>query len=108
VPGSTDPAVVSFLDELGVRPGVMVEVREKHPFDGPVVLRVAGSDRTLGERIARQIFVRNVSGNGRPDGDDSPIARKKKRGRTAARLKNGRNAGGEQDMQDQDREGQTR
>ncbi|MCX7622118.1 MAG: metal-dependent transcriptional regulator, partial [Acidimicrobiales bacterium] len=58
VPGSTDPEVASFLDELGVRPGVVVEVKEKHPFDGPVVLRVDGEDRTLGERIARQIYVR--------------------------------------------------
>lgn len=58
VPGSTDPEVASFLDALGVRPGVTVEVKEKHPFDGPVVLRVDGEDRTLGERIARQIYVR--------------------------------------------------
>ena len=62
VPGSTDPDVVTFLDGLGVRPGVLVEVREKHPFDGPLVLRVDGHDRTLGERIARQIFVRKTSG----------------------------------------------
>ncbi|HEY5153623.1 MAG TPA: metal-dependent transcriptional regulator [Acidimicrobiales bacterium] len=61
VPGSTDPEVVTFLDGLGVRPGVLVEVREKHPFDGPLVLRVEGQDRTLGERVARQIFVRKVS-----------------------------------------------
>ncbi len=60
VPGSTDPDVVQFLDGLGVRPGVQVEVREKHPFDGPLVLRVDGHDRTLGERVARQIFVRKI------------------------------------------------
>jgi DtxR family transcriptional regulator, Mn-dependent transcriptional regulator len=58
VPGSTDPDVVSFLDTLGLRPGVRVEVREKHPFDGPLVLDVDGSDRTVGEKLARQIFVR--------------------------------------------------
>src|SRR5215210_8757026 len=40
VPGSTDPALVQFLGTLGLRPGVEVEVREKHPFDGPLVLRV--------------------------------------------------------------------
>ncbi len=57
VPGSTDPAVVAFLDTLGLRPGVRVEVREKHPFDGPLVLRVEGHDRTVGERVAQQIFV---------------------------------------------------
>jgi len=61
VPGSTDADVIAFLDDLGVRPGVSVEVREKHPFDGPIVLRVDGRDRTLGERVARQIFVRKVT-----------------------------------------------
>lgn len=58
VPGSTDPAVIAFLDTLGLRPGVLVEVREKHPFDGPLVLRVEGKDRTLGSSVAHQVFVR--------------------------------------------------
>ena len=58
VPGSTDPAVVEFLGTLGLRPGVLVEVQEKHPFDGPLVLRVEGKERTVGERIANQIYVR--------------------------------------------------
>ncbi len=60
VPGSTDHDVIDFLDSLGVRPGVQVEVKEKHPFDGPLVLRVEGNDRTLGATIARQIFVRKA------------------------------------------------
>ena len=58
VPGSTDPEVVAFLDTLGLRPGVTVEVREKHPFDGPLVLRVEGEDRTVGEKVANQIYVK--------------------------------------------------
>lgn len=58
LPGSTDPDVAMFLDGLGVRPGVEVEVKEKHPFDGPLVVAVDGHDRTLGERVARQILVR--------------------------------------------------
>jgi len=57
VPGSTDPAMVTFLDTLGLRPGVRVEVREKHPFDGPLVLRVDGHDRTVGEKVAHHIYV---------------------------------------------------
>jgi DtxR family Mn-dependent transcriptional regulator len=60
VPGSTDPEIVKFLDTLGLRPGVRVEVREKHPFDGPLVLRVDGQDRTLGEKIAHRIYVKTV------------------------------------------------
>jgi DtxR family Mn-dependent transcriptional regulator len=58
VPGSTEADVVAFLDTLGLRPGVRVEVREKHPFDGPVVLLVEGKARTVGEKVARQIYVR--------------------------------------------------
>ncbi len=58
VPGSTDPDLVRFLETLGLRPGVVVEVREKHPFDGPIVLRVDGHERTVGDRVARQIYVK--------------------------------------------------
>jgi DtxR family transcriptional regulator, Mn-dependent transcriptional regulator len=61
LPGSTDPEVAMFLEELGVRPGVEVEVKEKHPFDGPMVVSVDGHDRTLGEKVARQILVRRVN-----------------------------------------------
>jgi len=57
VPGSTDPEIVEFLGTLGLRPGVLVEVKEKHPFDGPLVLRVDGKDRTLGATVANQVFV---------------------------------------------------
>ena len=57
VPGSTDPEIVKFLGTLGLVPGVRVEVKEKHPFDGPLVLRVDGKDRTLGATVANQVFV---------------------------------------------------
>ena len=58
VPGSTAADVVAFLDALGLRPGVRVEVKEKHPFDGPIVLTVEGQERTVSQRVAQQIFVR--------------------------------------------------
>jgi len=61
VPGSTDADVVAFLDDLGLRPGVSVEVREKHPFDGPLVLRVEDHDRTVSQRVAQQIYVRKIT-----------------------------------------------
>ena len=60
VPGSTEPDLVSFLDTLGIRPGVRIEVREKHPFDGPLVLDVDGRARTLGHRVAQQIFIQHT------------------------------------------------
>jgi DtxR family Mn-dependent transcriptional regulator len=61
LPGSTHPDLVSFLESLGLVPGVAVEVKDKLPFGGPLVLRVEGVegvDRTLGERVARQVRVR--------------------------------------------------
>lgn len=64
LPGSTDPEVVAFLDQMGLRPGVRVEVREKHPFDGPLLLRVEGQERTIGEKVARQIFVSREENTG--------------------------------------------
>ena len=57
VPGSTDPEVMAFLEQLGLRPGGRVEVQEKHPFDGPLVLLVDGESRTLGATVANQVFV---------------------------------------------------
>jgi DtxR family Mn-dependent transcriptional regulator len=60
VPGSTDQAVIEFLDTMGLRPGVDVLVLEKHPFDGPLVLRVAGQERTVSQRVAQQIYVRKL------------------------------------------------
>jgi DtxR family Mn-dependent transcriptional regulator len=58
VPSSVDPEVVAFLGTLGVRPGVKVEVLEKHPFEGPLVVRVDGESRILGAMVARQIYVK--------------------------------------------------
>jgi Fe2+ transport system protein FeoA len=68
VPGSTDPELVAYLDTLGLRPGVTVEMVEKQPFDGPAVVRVDGEDRAVGDRVARQIYVMKepVAENGPP------------------------------------------
>jgi DtxR family transcriptional regulator, Mn-dependent transcriptional regulator len=55
--GSTDPDMVAYLDTLGIRPGVHAELVDKQPFDGPVIVRVDGIDRVVGERVAAQIFV---------------------------------------------------
>ena len=64
VPGSTEPEIVEFLDTLGLRPGVEVKVIEKHPFDGPIVLSVEGSERTISQKVANQIFVKKEDNEG--------------------------------------------
>src|SRR5579871_1133377 len=66
VPGSIDDEVIAFLDTLGLRPGALAEVVEKHPFDGPLVLRVDGYERTISQRLAEQIFVRKLDGQNEP------------------------------------------
>ena len=69
-----------FLDSLGVRPGVEVEIKEKHPFDGPLVVAVDGQDRTIGERVARQILVRitDADGAGHPNNNKAHIKKRRK------------------------------
>lgn len=80
LPGSTDPDVAMFLDSLGVRPGVEVEIKEKHPFDGPLVVAVDGHDRTIGERVARQILVRTTDADGeRPVNHSKATIRKRRK-----------------------------
>jgi DtxR family Mn-dependent transcriptional regulator len=67
VPGSTEPALVTFLDTLGIRPGVEITVREKHPFDGPLVLEVGGKTRTVGYHVAQHVFVQATELHGKAD-----------------------------------------
>lgn len=63
--GSTSPDIVEFLDSLGIRPGAHVEVVDKHPFDGPVVVSVEGEHRTVGERLTEKIFSEAAQPRGR-------------------------------------------
>ena len=88
LPGSTGRDLAEFLDGLGVRPGTEVLVVDKQPFDGPLVVGVAGEDRALGAGVAKQIFVsrivpvgegppgrRATSGEGAGQGDGPEPAR---------------------------------
>ena len=47
-------------------PGVEVAVVEKHPFDGPLVVEIDGQTRTIGERVARQVYVTRTLDAGAP------------------------------------------
>lgn len=60
--GDTHPDVVSFLGTIGIRPGTLVTVREHHPFEGPVVVTVAGNERVVGHKLAAEIYVASRSG----------------------------------------------
>lgn len=59
MPGDTHPDVVAFLETIGIRPGIVVTVREHHPFDGPVVVTVGGTERVVGHKLAKEIYIAN-------------------------------------------------
>ena len=58
---SVSQAMVAFLAEMGLVPGAQVEVISKQPFGGPLMVRVEGVERTLGERAGRQVRVRMLA-----------------------------------------------
>ncbi len=53
-----DASVLRYLDSLGIHPHTEIHVLEKAPFNGPVLMRLDGTQHSLSEELARQIFVR--------------------------------------------------
>ncbi len=53
-----DRAVVAHLAEIGLTPGVRVQVREVGPLDGPITVSVGSQIRALGREVARKVRVR--------------------------------------------------
>ena len=51
-------AALRYLAEMGLRPGVSVEVLDKQPFNGPLTLGVAGETYAVGQELAGFVFVR--------------------------------------------------
>ena len=54
-----DPEMLRYLSGIGIRPGISLELVERGPFDGPLMLRVNGEQklRALGTRVAAEIHV---------------------------------------------------
>ena len=59
--GDENDELLRYLDSLGIRPGVQVAVGEHAPFDGPLTLRVGGTQHQIGHALAARIFVERVS-----------------------------------------------
>ena len=49
--------LLRYLAKLKLTPGSRLEVRESAPFDGPVTVRVGGSDHAISRELAAQISV---------------------------------------------------
>lgn len=58
----SDPDLLRYLGKLGMYPNTVVEVLDKAPFDGPLVVRVsAGPDsHSLGPQVTDSVFVEPV------------------------------------------------
>jgi DtxR family Mn-dependent transcriptional regulator len=49
----SDPAMLRYLEQRGIRIGDRCEVVERQPFDGPVTVRFGDRDEVLGGALAR-------------------------------------------------------
>ena len=56
VPDS-DPALLRYLGELGLKPDATVVVLKKEPFDGPLLLRIGDWEHHLGHQTAHGVLV---------------------------------------------------
>ncbi len=53
----SDPAILRYLAERGITPGVALRVTGRQPFDGPLLVRVLGVEHALGGELVRRIRV---------------------------------------------------
>ena len=53
----SDPAMLRYLAERGIRPGSELEVVAKEPFDGPLTVACEGSAHVLGGELPRRMRV---------------------------------------------------
>jgi DtxR family Mn-dependent transcriptional regulator len=62
-----DPARLRYLAELGLTPGAKLVVTERHPFNGPTVVRVGGESRVVGRELAQTLWCRAAAGRSQED-----------------------------------------
>ena len=56
----SDADLLRYLGKLGMYPHVIVEVLDKGPFDGPLVVRVSKVQHSLGAQVTDSVFVEPV------------------------------------------------
>jgi DtxR family Mn-dependent transcriptional regulator len=60
--GDEDAAMLRYFAELGLFPDASVEVLSVAPFDGPLRLRVSGTECSIGRSAAEHVFVTDLTG----------------------------------------------
>jgi DtxR family Mn-dependent transcriptional regulator len=51
-----DPELLRHLADRGLRPGVMVTIVERQPFNGPITIRLAEVDQVIGAEVAHHLL----------------------------------------------------
>lgn len=54
------PDMLRYLASLGLMPGATVEVQEKAPFEGPIIVKVMGATYALGRSVASIVQARRL------------------------------------------------
>ena len=52
-----DVDMMAYIEQRGLKPGAELALIEREPFDGPVVVEIAGDRLPIGPRVADVIFV---------------------------------------------------
>jgi len=50
--------ILQYLGKLGLVPGALVEIEEKAPFNGPIMVKVGSANYALGRNVASVIWVK--------------------------------------------------
>jgi DtxR family Mn-dependent transcriptional regulator len=58
----SDPEMLRWLSERGIAPGDSLEVLERQPFDGPLLVRFDSGDHALGGGLVRMMRVEAAAG----------------------------------------------
>ncbi len=56
-----DSALLRYLSEISLEPGVEMELLGRAPFDGPITLRIGRQEFVVGQRLASQILVEPIA-----------------------------------------------
>jgi DtxR family Mn-dependent transcriptional regulator len=48
----SDPEMLRYLAQRGIRPGIELRITRREPFDGPIFVEVAGAEHVLGGELA--------------------------------------------------------
>lgn len=55
-----DPELLRYLGNMGLYPNAEIMLLEVAPFEGPLKIEIQNSEVILGDKVARQIYVRRI------------------------------------------------